>query len=264
VVAVQDQFDNTVTSSTASVAIAIQTNPGVPPGTLSGTTPVAASGGLATFGNLSINKSGVGYTLRATSGTLTATASAGFTIVAGPATRLIFSAPPSNTVAGVNFSPAVQVTALDALDNTATSFTGSVTVAIGTNPPPGGGVLDGTAAVPAVAGVANFPGLNIDEARTGYTLTANATGQTGAASGAFNITPAAASALFFTVQPSATTAGQVISPAVQVTARDVRQHRHGFTSTVTMTIGTPPGRRARWQHREMAGSWHRRVLDADH
>ena len=74
VVAVQDQFDNVVTSSTATVAIAILNNPGG--GTLSGTPSVAASAGLATFGNLSINKSGTGYTLRATSGTLTAAPSA--------------------------------------------------------------------------------------------------------------------------------------------------------------------------------------------
>ena len=43
-------------------------------------------------------------------------------------------------------------------------------------------MLDGTVAVAAVAGVATFSGVNIDEAGAGYTLTASATGLTAATS----------------------------------------------------------------------------------
>ena len=46
--------------------MAIGTNPGG--GTLSGTNPVAAVSGVATFANLSIDKAGNGYTLTASAG----------------------------------------------------------------------------------------------------------------------------------------------------------------------------------------------------
>src|SRR5437763_15858454 len=64
-VRIEDVFANLVTSDTRNVTLAIGTNAGG--GTLSGTTTVAASGGVATFSTLSINKSGTGYTLAAIS-----------------------------------------------------------------------------------------------------------------------------------------------------------------------------------------------------
>src|SRR5205823_5785815 len=68
--------------------------------------------------------------------------SAAFNITAGTATQLVFSVQPTTTAAGAAITPAVQVTAQDAQGNTATGFTGNVTVAIGTNP--GAGTLGGT------------------------------------------------------------------------------------------------------------------------
>src|SRR5439155_1065490 len=55
---VLDQFGNLVTGDTSNVTLAIGANPGG--GTLSGTTTVAASGGIARFSTLSINKTGTG------------------------------------------------------------------------------------------------------------------------------------------------------------------------------------------------------------
>src|SRR5204862_3938084 len=136
--------------------VAIGTNPGS--GTLAGTATVAATAGVASFANLSINKVGTGYTLTAT-GAGSAT-SAAFNITAGTATQLVFSVQPSTTPAGAAITPAVQVTAQDAEGNTATGFTGNVTVAIGTNP--GSGTLAGTATVAATAGVASFANLSIN------------------------------------------------------------------------------------------------------
>lgn len=84
-----DVFGN-LTTSTASVSIAIENNPpallGLGGGILSGTTSRSAVGGVATFTNLSINGAlgiggaGIGYTLRVTSTGLTAATSTGFTI----------------------------------------------------------------------------------------------------------------------------------------------------------------------------------------
>src|SRR5437879_13630566 len=91
--------------------------------------------------------------------------SASFNITPGAASALVFSVEPTNTVAGAAITPAVQVTAQDASGNTASGFTGNITVAIGTNPSTG--TLSGTKTVAAVAGVATFPGLSIDKAGTG-------------------------------------------------------------------------------------------------
>src|SRR5205823_1853691 len=113
----------------------------------------------------------------------------------------------------------------------------NITVAIGTNP--SSGALTGTLTHAAVSGVATFSGLSIDKAGTGYTLTATGAGST--TSAAFNITAGTATQLVFSVQPSTTTAGAAITPAVQVTA----QHASGpyatlFPSNVTVAIGTNP------------------------
>src|SRR5205814_2339659 len=107
-------------------------------------------------------------------------------------------------------------TAQDAGGNTASGFTGNITVAIGTNPSTG--TLSGTKTVAAVAGVATFSGLSIDKAGTGYTLTATGAGST--TSTAFNITAGTATALVFSVEPTNTVAGAAITPAVEVTAQD--------------------------------------------
>jgi hypothetical protein len=64
-VEVLDGSGQLVTGSTAAVTIAIGTNPGS--GTLSGTLTVNASGGVASFSDLSIDQIGDGYTLTATS-----------------------------------------------------------------------------------------------------------------------------------------------------------------------------------------------------
>ncbi|KKL20023.1 hypothetical protein LCGC14_2459610, partial [marine sediment metagenome] len=78
-VEVRDEWNNVRTSdNSTSVAVAINNNPGS--GTLSGTTPRTAASGVATFNDLSIDKSGDGYTLDATSGGLTTATSSGFNI----------------------------------------------------------------------------------------------------------------------------------------------------------------------------------------
>src|SRR5207253_177678 len=60
-----DAFGNVATGFTGAVAVALGSNPGS--ATLSGTTPVAAVSGVATF-FVSLNKAGTGYTLTASAG----------------------------------------------------------------------------------------------------------------------------------------------------------------------------------------------------
>src|SRR5205814_1643334 len=187
-----------------------------------------------------IDTARTGYTLTASAtGPATGTSTV-FNITAGSAATLVFTVQPTSTVAGGSITPAVEVTARDANGNTATGFTGNVTLAIGTNP--SGGVLSGTATHAATGGVATFAGLAIDKVGTGYTLTASATGPATGTSAAFNVTAGTATQLVFSVQPSSTTAGVTITPAVQVTALDASNNTAtGFTGNVTVAIGTNPG-----------------------
>lgn len=100
-------------------------------------------------------------------------------------THLAFTVQPGTVVAGSVMSPPVSVTAQDDAGNTATAFTGTVSVAIGANP--GGGTLSGTTSVAAVSGVATFSDLSIDQPGNGYTLTATTDGLAGATSTTFNV-----------------------------------------------------------------------------
>src|SRR5204863_67770 len=163
-----DALGNLVPSFTGSVTVALGDNPGG--ATRSATELVAAVNGVATFVDLSLNKTGTVYTLTASVSGFTSATSTAFDIIPGTATRLAFTVQPSNTVAGAAISPAVQVTALDAAGNPVPSFTGSVTVALGTNP--GGSTLSGTTSVAVVNGVAAFVDLSLNKTGTGYWLTA--------------------------------------------------------------------------------------------
>src|SRR5437899_6380694 len=82
----------------------------------------------------------------------------------------------------------------------------------------------------------------MDVSGTGYTLTATATGLPAVASTAFNITPAAASVLAFTVQPTTTPAAATITPPVQVSAQDAFGNLvPTFVGTVTVAIAAGTG-----------------------
>src|SRR5213079_3150969 len=233
-----DVLGNLVPGFTGSVTVALGTNPGG--AILSGTTPVAAVSGVATFFDLSLNKTGTGYTLTASASGFAAVTSTAFDIIPGTTTQLAFTVQPSNTVAGAAISPAVQVSALDAAGNPVPSFTGSVTVALGSNP--GGSTLGGTTTVAAVNGVASFSPLTLDKTGTGYALTATAAGLNPATSDGFNITPGAATQLVFGTQPSTTVADHQISPAVKVRALDALGNLvPSFTGSVTVALGTNPG-----------------------
>src|SRR5204862_463433 len=85
-----------------------------------------------TIADLSLDRVSTGYMLQATGAGLT-TASVPFDVTAGAATQLAFTVQPTNTAAGAPITPAVQVTARDASGNTATQFTGNITVALGAN-----------------------------------------------------------------------------------------------------------------------------------
>ena len=235
-VSVLDTYNNVVTSSTASITLALAA--GFPVGAvLSGTATRAAVAGVATFNDLSLNKSG-GYTLTATSSSLTDATSAGFSIAAGAATKLAFSVPPSGADAGEVMTPSVVVSVLDALDNVAASSSASVTVALVT--PPMGATLSGTTVRSASSGIATFNDLSMTRAGS-YTLRATSSGLTATAGAAFTISPAGIATLAFTAQPTDASAFQSLSPAVAVTAYDAYSNvATNRVANVTLTVGSGP------------------------
>ena len=86
--------------------------------------------------------------------------------------QLVFTTQASNTGVGLTMTPAVQVAAQDATNTTLASFTGSITLAIGSGP----GTLSGTTTQNAVSGVATFSDLSINKMANAYTLVASLTG----------------------------------------------------------------------------------------
>jgi hypothetical protein len=238
-VAIQDANGNVVTTATDNVTLAIGTNPSS--GTLSGTATVAAVNGVATFSDLSINKVGTGYTLGASSGSLTTATSTGFDITPGAAAKLAFTVQPSNVVASATIAPAVQVSILDTFDNLVTSATDNVTVAIGNNP--SSGTLSGTTTVAAVNGVATFSNLSINLVGTGYTLAASSGSLTGATSSAFNVTHGPLHHFLVKAAGGGDIGAQLAGTPfnVQVTAQDEYNNTvTNFTGTVGFT-STPSG-----------------------
>jgi len=113
-----------------------------------------------------------GYTLTATAAGLPTVTSDTFTVAPGSAAQLTFSAEPGTVSQGGVVTPPVVVTAFDSLGNKATDFTGLVRLALRQNGNTVNGALSGTNPTAAVAGVATFGNLQINNAGAGYTIAA--------------------------------------------------------------------------------------------
>src|SRR5437667_5083230 len=181
-----------VTLRDTLITLSLAANPGG--AKLRGKTRVRSVNGVATFADLRLDKAASGYTLTAAAPNLHPDTSTAFTVMPAPATDLQFTVQPRQPSAAMQDSaikPPVQVTAYDSLGNKVINFTGPVRVTLGND----GSVtkkatLSGGDPVPAVAGVATFPNLRIDQVGVRYTLTA-AFGSAApvAESDSFDITP---------------------------------------------------------------------------
>jgi MYXO-CTERM domain-containing protein len=233
-----DQFDNVSTQYTGNITVAIGANPGA--STLSGTLTVAAVSGVSTFSTLSLDRASPGYTLTASAASLTGDTSTMFEITPSNASRLVFTVQPTNSVAGVAFSPDLRVEARDTSGNLDVSFNGMVSLSIGNNP--GSATLMGTPMVMATGGVAVFTGISLDHQGSGYRLNATGTGVSSVVSNPFNVTPGAAAKLAVSQQPTLTVAGQPITPAVQIAVEDNFGNRvPTFTGNVSIALQANPG-----------------------
>jgi len=229
-VAIQDASGNTVTSSTAQVTLAIGTNPGS--GTLSGTTTVSAVNGVAVFSNLSIDKTGDGYTLAATSAGLPDAASPPFDILTGTANHLVFLTGPTNRVVGEKFSPALKVQVQDAGGNPVILASGLITLTSSTT-----GTLSGTSTATPFLGTATFSNLAINKAGTGYTLTALSSGVNSQTSAAFDVVQAGTTTAITSKSPAGTSVvGQ--SVVFNYDVNIVAPGAGALTGTVEVSDGT--------------------------
>jgi hypothetical protein len=242
-VAGQDSVGNTVIGFSGTVIMSLW-NSGANPGggTLSGTLQAAAAPatGIATFSNLRVNQLGTGYSLLAGSINVQGDTSASFSIVVGPAARLAITLQPSlNAQSGVPFlqQPVIQV--VDAAGNPVSQGGVPVTATVASGP--GGAFLSSQTATTNAAGTATFGGLAINGLVGSYTLRFGATGLTAATSGMINLSAGPASRLAFGQQPTSSTGGVTITPAVTVRILDAAGNQTSVNNSVTLAIGAGTG-----------------------
>lgn len=204
----QDGYGTTDTNFTGGVSIAIDSGTG----NLNGTTTVTAAAGQAVFDDLSINESGT-YTLVFTALDLAPATSVGFDVAPDSPDRLAFVQQPSSSVAGSIISPAITVEVRDQFGNPVTSATNTVTLGISDNP--GGATIGGTLSRDATSGVATFDDIELDEAGSGYTLSASAGGLTGDTSDAFDVSAAPSPNITVTAAMSDFTTTGVGTPSAE-------------------------------------------------
>jgi hypothetical protein len=178
-VSVEDTYGNLVNTSSAVVSLSSQQT------ALSGTTSVSSSQGIAIFSNIIINTSGTGYTLSAAASGLGGATSTPFNVLSTSATQLAFTVQPSSVNAGSAMSPRIQVNALDNEGNTVSTFSGPVTLSIGSNPAQA--ILGGNVQVNAVAGIATFGNVSLSMWGNGFTLIASSPAMGSATSASFNV-----------------------------------------------------------------------------
>ncbi len=231
-VQIQDNNGNLVTTDARSVTLALGSNPSG--GVLGGTATVAASGGVATFSTLTVNKSGVDTLTASSSPALTTATSSPFSVTAGAATKIAVATQPSvSNTAGVAFATQPVIWVEDAAGNVVTTDTSTVTASSSS----GAGILKGTLAVKAVNGVVQFGNLSQNLAATGITLGFSRSGFTAVNSSAINIAAAAAAQVFFVQEPPASaTAGVALSPALTTQIKDAYGNNVSTASNVTLAL----------------------------
>ena len=239
-VTARDQTGKTITSFSGDAIMTINNNPVA--GTLSGTTTVAFSNGVARFSNLRIDRAGQGYTLRVTGNNVTST-SAAFTV-----TPRLLSATRSSVTTSAGTIPASDGSVPAALTVVARDEDGEL--------------MPGVSVALSASGSNNrlIPATGVTDSlgvfRTTFSSTraelkaiyAAAAGTTIQSPASVRVVAGAAAVAVFTTQPSPARPNQVISPAITVTTRDAWGNTaEGFAENVTITIANDgsPARNAK-------------------
>ncbi len=205
--------------------------------TLRGATSVTATAGIATFPAVSFSRVSAATRLVARSSGLTGAESTPIRVGHGVAAQLVFLTQPDSAVAGRPL-PALRVQVRDVGGNRVLSASGPVTVAIATGPT--GASVTGTATADLSSGEASFNDVRLPRAGTGYTLTASLVGEAGIRSPVtrvFATAPAAPASLAFLSEPTASTVGFPVTPAIRVAIVDEFANIVGSASTpVTLDL----------------------------
>ncbi|MBA3495820.1 MAG: Ig-like domain repeat protein, partial [Gemmatimonadales bacterium] len=226
-VAIQDAAGNTVTAASNTVTVALGDNPGG--AVLSGTLTVSAVNGVASFPNLSIDKTGNGYTLTAVADGLDGTTSPAFDILTGNANRLVFIVEPTDRTVGQQFSPSIQVQVQDVGGNPVLTASNSITLTSSVS-----GTLSGNAVATPILGTATFSNLAINKAGNDYTLTAFSSGVTSRTSVDFDVAQAGTTVAITGDNPDPSVPGQNVTVAYDVNIS--APGAGGLTGTVTVGV----------------------------
>jgi hypothetical protein len=149
----------------------------------------------------------------------------------GAPAKLAFDVQPSSAGVGQTITPAVEVSVRDAQGLLVTTATNAITLTSSV-----GGTLVGGGAVNAVAGVAVFSGLSINQSGSGFTLTAHASGLTNAVSDPFDVGKSATTTTLDGDTPSTSVTGQTVTTTYSVTPTT-----GGGTPTGTVTVSDGAG-----------------------
>jgi len=240
VVAAVDEEGNIVTSYRGLAMLTITAGTGTSGARLLGGTTAGLLNGIVEFRNISIDKTGDGYTLTVTCGTLASATSKPFTVSPGAPYKLAFITQPSRGVAGSPFTTQPEVIVQDSCGNTVTSYEGSVTLALTYGSMPSGAVLSGTTTIPVINSRARFTDLSINKTHPEYELTATSEGLFQTTSKTFKISPATPAKLEFTVQPSGAKAGTSFETQPKVAIEDIYGNVV-TTSRASVTVSIAPG-----------------------
>jgi len=240
-VEVQDTYGLRDVTSSASVTLSLDFNAGG--ATLSGTITQAAIAGLATFAGVSLNRTGVGYTLRASATGLQGAVSAGFSISHDVPDKLLFIESLYTFESGIAYGTAIRVQVCDQFGNLVQNATDLVTLS--SNGAGSSFTLSGTTSINAVNGIASFNNLTCATAvyTAGCSILADATSLTQAVSTSFFVIPSPATSgpvrAKFAVEPLDCDAGQTFGVTVELLqSNDVRAW--GATNNVTLSFEVTP------------------------
>jgi hypothetical protein len=212
---------------------------------LAGTTTVQTTTGVAIFPDLTVVRAGTAFRLVARATGLDSVVSQPFAITPGPASQLRFDAFDSAFISVGAAIPAV-VRVTDAGGNTIPGATNPVTVgytrtgSYGTTVAPDG--LLGPTTVAAVNGVATFNGLTFHRSG-GYTLSATASGLSGAASGPLLMHADSMTKLLFLTQPPNALATAALKPFSVLQVDDYGNGLGlfpGLSYSATLSMGNNP------------------------
>ena len=241
---VADAFGNPVTSYTGTVHFTSDDASASLPADYTFTP--AAQGHHDFSGGATLKTAGTRQVTVTDVGSPALSGSVSFSVLPGPARKLVFTQQPGNTSVRAPFG--VQVTLADALGNRVSASSPGVSLSLDK-----GGTLAGTTSVAPVDGVATFSGLSIAQEATGYALTATATGLDAATSTTFTITDDVAPAIPVLTQSGSTatsvtvawtavgddgTEGTATSQELRYSASDITSDE-SFTAATPVSVGAP-------------------------